>query len=134
MVGEVGVRLRRANSATAPVSREANAGIAANEVMYQVIQPPQRWRPYRAGMWIVELSFSDAPERLAARPAHRERLTELHRAGVVCMAGPWADDSGALIVFNVRDDATLGRLLAADPYFATPGVQVTARREWHPFL
>ncbi|PZF96036.1 YciI family protein [Micromonospora deserti] len=85
-------------------------------------------------MWIVELSFSDAPERLAARPAHREWLAGLHRTGVVRMAGPWAGDSGALIVFDVHDEAALERLLAADPYFTTPGVQVTARREWHPFL
>jgi len=85
-------------------------------------------------MWIVELSFSGAPERVAARPAHRERLTELHRAGEVRMAGPWADDAGALIVFDVPDKATLDTLLAADPYFTTSGVEVTAKREWRPFL
>jgi uncharacterized protein YciI len=85
-------------------------------------------------MWIVELSFSGAPERLAARPAHRERLAELHRAGVVRMAGPWADETGALIVFDVPDEATLDRLLAADPYFTTPGVQLTVKREWRPLL
>ncbi|MEJ3746303.1 YciI family protein [Actinomycetes bacterium KLBMP 9797] len=82
-------------------------------------------------MWIVELTFDNTPERLAARPAHRERLTELHRAGVVRMAGPWADDSGALIVFDVPE---LDDLLDADPYFTTPGVHVSARREWRPFL
>jgi uncharacterized protein len=85
-------------------------------------------------MWIVELSFGSAPERLAARPAHRKRLTELHRAGSVRMAGPWADDTGALIVFDVPDDAALDRLLAADPYLMTPGVHVTVKREWSPFL
>jgi uncharacterized protein YciI len=85
-------------------------------------------------MWIVELSFTRAPERLAARPGHRTQLTELHQRGVVRMAGPWADDSGALIVFDVPDAAALDQLLAADPYFTTPGVTVTAKREWHPFL
>ena len=85
-------------------------------------------------MWIVELSFSGAPERLVARPAHRERLAELHRAGVVRMAGPWADEAGALIVFEVPDESALDRLLVADPYFTTPGVQLTAQREWRPLF
>jgi uncharacterized protein len=85
-------------------------------------------------MWIVELSFSGTPERLAARPAHRERLAELHRAGLVRMAGPLADDAGALIVFDVPGEAALDRLLAADPYLTTPGVHLTAKREWRPFL
>jgi uncharacterized protein len=85
-------------------------------------------------MWIVQLSFGDAPERLAARPAHRERLAELFRAGVVRMAGPWADDSGAVIVFDVTDEAALDQVLAADPYLTTPGVRVTAKREWRAFL
>lgn len=85
-------------------------------------------------MWIVGLTFSAAPQRLAARPAHRERLTGLHRAGVVRLAGPWADDSGALIVFDVPDEAALDRLLAADPYLTAPGVQVALRKEWRPFL
>jgi len=91
------------------------------------------WRTV-TGMWIVELSFTATPERLAARPGHRARLTELHQQGIVRMAGPWADDSGALIVLDVPDETTLDQVLAADPYFTTPGVTVTAKREWQPFL
>jgi uncharacterized protein YciI len=97
--------------------------------MYPVIQRPAAARPYGAGMWIVELRFTDAPERLAARPAHRERLAELHRAGVVRMAGPLADGSGAVLIFQTRE---LDEVLAADPYFATPGVEVISKREWVP--
>lgn len=85
-------------------------------------------------MWIVELTFTDAPERLAARPAHRERLAAWHRDGLVRMAGPLADDSGAVIVFAAPDRAALGELLASDPYFRTPGVTLHQIREWHPFL
>lgn len=68
-------------------------------------------------MWIVELAFTGAPERLAARPAHRDRLAALHRAGTVRMAGPFADDSGAVIVFDVDDRAAVDVLIADDPYF-----------------
>lgn len=85
-------------------------------------------------MWIVELAFTEAPERLAARPAHRALLTALHANGVVRMSGPLADDSGAVLVFDVPDRSELDRVLAADPYFTTPGVEVTRVREWAPFL
>ncbi|MFE9955787.1 YciI family protein [Micromonospora sp. NPDC005299] len=85
-------------------------------------------------MWIVELAFTEAPERLAARPAHRALLTELHEKGVVRMAGPLPDDSGAVLVFDVPDRSELDRVLAADAYFTTPGVAVARVREWAPFL
>lgn len=85
-------------------------------------------------MWIVELALSPTPQRLAARPAHRERLAALHNEGKVPMAGPLADDSGAVIVVDVGDRTALDEILAADPYFATDGVTVTGIREWSPFI
>ncbi|MFG1674949.1 YciI family protein [Micromonospora sp. NPDC049282] len=85
-------------------------------------------------MWIIELSFTPAPERLAARPAHRGHLTALHSRGVVWMAGPLADDTGAVIVVDAPDRAAVEAILAADPYFATPGVSIEQIRDWRPFL
>lgn len=85
-------------------------------------------------MWIVELAFTDAIERLAARPAHRKRLIALRGEQLVCMAGPLADDSGAIIVLDVPGRPQLERLLAEDPYLGTPGVTVSQVREWQPFL
>lgn len=85
-------------------------------------------------MWIVELAFTDAAERLAARPAHRQRLVGLRDEQLVRMAGPLADDSGAIIVFDVPDRPELERLLAEDAYLSTPGVTVSQVREWLPFL
>jgi uncharacterized protein YciI len=85
-------------------------------------------------MWIVELELSNTPERLAARPAHRRLLAELHESGVVPMAGPLADDSGAVIIFDLPDEEALRRQLAADPYLTTAGVTVRGVREWRPFL
>lgn len=85
-------------------------------------------------MWIVELAFTADPERLAARPAHRQRLTELHGRGLVRMAGPLADDSGAVIVFDTDDRAEVDRELAADPYYRTAGVTVHQVRPWNTFL
>jgi uncharacterized protein YciI len=38
-------------------------------------------------MIVLELAFDDNPARLAARPAHRQRLTALHEDGTLVMAG-----------------------------------------------
>jgi uncharacterized protein len=85
-------------------------------------------------MFMVELSFTDAPQRLAARPAHRERLQSLHSDGVVRMAGPFPDDSGAMLVFDVADQSALDDLLAADPYYTTEGVRVVRTQAWAPII
>ena len=85
-------------------------------------------------MWIIELTFTSELERMLARAAHRDRLTALHGEGTVRMAGPLADDSGALIIIDAPDHQTATTILAADPYFTTPGVTVARIREWNPFL
>ena len=85
-------------------------------------------------MYVVELEFGAEPERLAARPAHRDRLQRLRDNGQVVLAGPWADDSGALLVFDVPSRDALDRLLDDDPYFGTPGVSVVRRVEWTPIV
>ncbi|MFK0251908.1 YciI family protein [Amycolatopsis azurea] len=83
-------------------------------------------------MFVLDLTFDD-PRRLAARPAHRARLAELHTAGHLVMAGPWQDDSGALLVFSASR-TEMDAILAADPYYSTPGVTVVALRRWSPIL
>ncbi|MFI0515296.1 YciI family protein [Streptomyces sp. WSLK1-5] len=85
-------------------------------------------------MLVVELAFTSAPERLAARPAHRAALGRLHAEGRLFAAEPWADDQGAMLVFAV-DRAELEEILEADPYYrSTPGVEVRAVREWVPVV
>ncbi|BCJ39021.1 hypothetical protein Athai_65240 [Actinocatenispora thailandica] len=84
-------------------------------------------------MVVVELAFTTTPERLAARPAHRTYLTRLRDEGVLLAAGPWADDSGALLVFTAERDV-VEQILTADPYYRTAGVEVTAVREWQPVV
>lgn len=81
-------------------------------------------------MFVIELDLTDDPHRLAARPAHRERLATLHATGRLLLAGPWADDTGALLVFH--DDPAAE--LTDDPYYTTPGVTVRAVREWRPVV
>jgi uncharacterized protein YciI len=84
-------------------------------------------------VFVLELSFDGDQRRLAARPAHRERLAELHAGGRLLMAGPWDDDSGALLVFRT-DQAGIDEIIASDPYYRTPGVTVKAVRRWQPIV
>ncbi|MFI5612033.1 YciI family protein [Amycolatopsis sp. NPDC051903] len=70
-------------------------------------------------MFVLELTFDADPRRLAPRTAHRARLAALHATGRLVLAGPWRDDSGALLIFRT-DRATLDAILAADPYYTTP--------------
>ncbi len=85
-------------------------------------------------MFVVELTFDGNPERLAARPAHRERLTRLHGEGTILAAGPFPDDSGALLIFDVPDEDELDRVLSEDPYYQAPGVAITRRQQWDPIV
>lgn len=84
-------------------------------------------------MIVLELAFDDHPARLAARPAHRQLLTELHERGTLVLAGPWADDSGALLVFAAKR-SEVDELMARDPYYTTEGVRVVGLREWWPVV
>lgn len=84
-------------------------------------------------MYVLELTFDDDPRRLAARPAHRDRLAALHERGLLLAAGPWRDDSGAMLVFRAGEPE-VAEIMAADPYYTTPGVTVAALREWVPVV
>jgi len=100
------------------VSRDTAVGVGAS---------------YCRDMFVLELSFDHDQRRLAARPAHRQRLAQLHADGRLLMAGPWHDDSGALLIFRT-DQSGMGEIMAADPYYTTPGVTVTALRRWRPIV
>jgi uncharacterized protein YciI len=85
-------------------------------------------------IFVIELSFDDNPARLEARPAHRELLGQLKERGLWLMAGPWADDSGALLIIELDSAEELDRLLDEDPYYRAPGVTVVGTRHWAPVI
>jgi uncharacterized protein len=85
-------------------------------------------------LYVVELGFDGSPRRLELRPAHRELLKYLREQGLLVMAGPWEDDSGALLIFNVDDAAELDQLLEADPYYRAPGVRILRKVPWTPIV
>lgn len=85
--------------------------------------------------FVLELGFDrDHEQRLAARPAHRDYLRTLHDEGRLVTAGPWADDSGALLVYDCRDETAVRQILAADPYIVADVVSIRSLREWTPIL
>lgn len=83
-------------------------------------------------MFVIELKLEPMPERMAARPAHREKLAALKAAGTLRMSGPFADDSGAFVILDVKTRAELDAIVAADPYFAAKGVTLLRVVEWAP--
>lgn len=87
-------------------------------------------------IFAVHYTYSDATAagRDAHRPRHREWLSNLVDRGVVLSTGPYADGSGALLLFRADDAAALEELLAADP-FAREGL-IDAKRflEWTPVM
>jgi len=86
-------------------------------------------------MFVVELVYAgNRDERLAVRPAHREYLTGLATSGKLLAAGPWADETGAVMIFDVGDRAELDAILRADPYTPARVVAQTRVREWAPVV
>ena len=71
------------------------------------------------------------PARVAARPS-RDASPATAADGTLLAAGPWSDDSGALLVFAVDTRDEIDAILADDPYYAAPGVEITSVQEWNP--
>ncbi|ONI82301.1 hypothetical protein ALI22I_39980 [Saccharothrix sp. ALI-22-I] len=83
----------------------------------------------------VELVFGDDQDaRLAVRPAHREYLASLVERGVLLVSGPWADQTGALLVYEAADEEELREILASDPYTPAGVVAETRVHEWQTLM
>jgi uncharacterized protein YciI len=85
--------------------------------------------------FVALLTFGEDEElRLKTRPTHREYLLGLFDAGKLRTSGPWADDTGAMLIYEAADLAEAQQLLDDDPYRAA-GVIADARlREWRIVL
>jgi uncharacterized protein YciI len=81
--------------------------------------------------FVALLEFTDDCElRERTRPAHRVYLRSLLDNGKLRLSGPWADDTGACIVYEAESIEDAQALLDADPYRAA-GVLADARiKEW----
>ncbi len=84
--------------------------------------------------FVLQLSFKNNARRLEVRPAHREYLQTLLDQGRLVTAGPFADDTGALLVYEVADETEVRDILAADPYTAADVYDIDQLRQWNPIL
>jgi uncharacterized protein YciI len=84
--------------------------------------------------FVLQLTFKNNARRLEVRPAHREYLRSLADQGRLVTAGPFADDTGALLVYEAADEAEVHDILAADPYTAADVYDIQQLREWTPIL
>jgi uncharacterized protein YciI len=65
------------------------------------------------------------------RPVHRQYLASLKERGQLAVSGPFADGSGALIVYEAESAAAAEELLRGDPFHAA-GVFLSWRlRPWN---
>lgn len=71
-------------------------------------------------------------EAAADPPCPRAFLADQLAERKLVTAGPWADDSGAPLVFDVGSEAELRELLAADPYQIAGVCEEVSLREWQP--
>lgn len=81
------------------------------------------------------ITFGDAEKRLEVRPRHRAYLQQLLSEGKLHESGPWADDSGALLIYEAADQAEAQALFDADPYNGVAGIITDVRlQEWNRIL
>ncbi len=86
-------------------------------------------------LFVALLDFTEDEElRQRMRPAHREYLQSLLRAGKLAMSGPWANDTGAMLVYRAEDHTDAERLLAEDPYRSAGVVADAQIKEWQVVL
>jgi uncharacterized protein len=88
-------------------------------------------------MAIFAVQFRFVPQenerRMQARPKHREYLAALREAGKLVTAGPFVDDAGALLLYDVADEAEVRQILAEDPY-PSEVYEIELFREWRPLF
>jgi uncharacterized protein YciI len=64
------------------------------------------------------------------RPAHRTYLTSLLDQGKLFASGPYADGSGALIIYEADTPEAAEAILKADPFHAAGVFQKWNLRPW----
>jgi hypothetical protein len=80
--------------------------------------------------YVVILTFQNEENRLKVRPKHREYLAQLLVEGKLILSGPFADEKGALIMYEADSEDEARALIAADPYYGANAIADLQLREW----
>jgi uncharacterized protein len=82
--------------------------------------------------YAVTITYGDTALRDKIRPIHREYLTSLFERNVLICAGPFTDDSGAMLVYEAESDTALEAILSKDPYWVNTGcLSSVSIKEWN---
>jgi uncharacterized protein YciI len=68
------------------------------------------------------------------RPRHREFLAKLAAAGTVAVAGPLADGSGGVTLYQAEDEAALQEIIDQDPYHLEGAIAERTVRGFKPTI
>ena len=82
---------------------------------------------------IIEYS-PDKAKIAELRPTHRQYLTTLRLRGQLATAGPFTDDSGALIIFEATDREQAEGFLKGDPFYRNGIFLHYQLRPWNPVI
>ena len=104
------------------------------------VQAYDTWQPGAAGypcgmsIFALQLAFKNNDRRLEVRPKHREYLTTLREQGKLVTAGPFGDDTGALLLYSVESEDEVRAILADDPYTPEDVYDIVLLQEWKPLF
>ncbi|TDN57917.1 YciI family protein [Paraburkholderia sp. BL10I2N1] len=76
---------------------------------------------------------ADRSQVARVRPAHRSYARTIKANGELIMAGPFADDSGALFIYRAQSKDEAMALVLEDPYHAAGVFETFALSEWRLF-
>ena len=83
----------------------------------------------------VILTYSDDNEkRQAVRPSHRDYLRGQGDKGALLHAGPFADDSGSLMIYEAGSADEVQAILNNDPFMKEGIITDAVIREWNRVL
>jgi uncharacterized protein YciI len=82
---------------------------------------------------IIEYS-QDREKVQALRPQHRQYLADLRARGRLAASGPFADDSGALIIYEADSAEQAEQLLRGDPFHHNGIFLRYVLRPWNPVI
>lgn len=81
------------------------------------------------------IEYLQDPARVQAiRPVHRQYLTTLKERGQLVMAGPFTDNSGALIIYEAATAEEAEGFIKGDPFFENGIFLRYQLRPWNPVL
>lgn len=92
---------------------------------------------WHAGVTLGRMTFAatidytpDKEKITEFRPLHREYQEDLRKQSKLAIAGPFTDDSGALIVYNAASQQEVEAIIHADPFYTHGIFQSWVIREW----